>query len=84
MGKEWIAIVETRDLRHVIPLNDAKDHETASYFGAERNLEGWPECDCHCNPKREWLPDRNAWLFIHSSFDGREGLEWTVEILNSK
>lgn len=70
-----------RGLRHVIPLNDLREHDVHAYYGAEGDPEGFASCDCPCNPKREWMDDRDAWLFVHSSFDGREGLEWAAEIL---
>lgn len=78
MGKEWLAIIETRGLRHVIPLNDLGDHDTHAYYGRD----GLPLCDCHCTPRKEWMSDSDAWVFVHSSFDGREGCEWANEILN--
>ena len=54
---------------HVLPINDLKDHD---------------ECTtCECEPRCEWQPNGDL-LVTHSSYDGREGVEWANEILNQK
>jgi hypothetical protein len=53
---------------HVYPLDDIEEH---CIIGT----------DCKCNP----IIESNAEIIIvHNSFDGREGVEWANEILNSK
>lgn len=51
---------------HILPTNDLEDHIDSS--------------TCHCQPLTEVLADGDL-LIIHSSFDGREGVEWAKEIL---
>ncbi len=50
---------------HVLPINDTKKH-IESYL-------------CSCKPEIK-IEGENM-LIIHNSFDGREGVEWTNEIL---
>lgn len=50
---------------HILPTNDLEEHS---------------ECgDCKCNPTIKKLSDRI--LIVHNSFDGREAVEWSNEIL---
>jgi len=77
----WTVFIESSNIRHVIPLDDEHEHEDVSYWFADKNLDQFPECHCKCCPKREYNVDKDTWLFIHSSFDGREALEWANEIL---
>lgn len=51
---------------HVIPLKDTLKHEEKS--------------TCHCDPAIETV-NQNI-IFIHNSYDGREGVEIVSEILN--
>lgn len=54
---------------HVYPLDDIEEHE----------LEG---TQCRCEPTI--ITESNAeMIVVHNSFDGREGVEWTNEILNN-
>jgi hypothetical protein len=50
---------------HILPIDDLKPHEEAS------------TCPCHPEVKVEG----GDLLVIHNAFDGREGVEWTQEIL---
>lgn len=52
---------------HVIPNNDARPHEQTT--------------TCECGPKVEHIAGNM--VIIHNSFDGREGIEWAAEIINS-
>lgn len=54
-------------IKHVIPIKDIEDHST------ESDTVG--RCYCACGPRWEFQP--GMVLYIHNSFDGREGLEWT-------
>ena len=53
---------------HVLPINDIEEHEESS--------------TCKCEPRAEKQENGNI-IIIHNSFDGREGVEWTNEILNN-
>jgi len=55
------------DTYHVLPNNDIKNH-TESY-------------SCSCHP--EIQTENGNVIIVHNSFDGREGVEWTNEILNN-
>lgn len=55
------------DIYHVMPVNDEKEH-SESY-------------KCSCQP--EVKTEGKNMLVIHNSFDGREGVEWTNEILEA-
>ena len=54
---------------HVHPLNDIKEHDTSDKGNT-----------CHCNPSVKI--EAGEMIVIHNSFDGREGVEWTNDILN--
>jgi hypothetical protein len=54
--------------QHIIPLNDLKEHEQ--------------ETTCHCEPSVIW--ESGNMIVVHNSFDGREGIEWTEDLLNNK
>jgi hypothetical protein len=54
---------------HVHPLNDIKEHDTTDTGNT-----------CHCNPKVIIEPDSEI-IVVHNSFDGREAVEWTKDIL---
>jgi len=51
---------------HILPNNDSDEHIEVG--------------DCKCKPKIDVLEDRV--LIIHNSFDGREAVEWSNEIIN--
>lgn len=74
----WKVFIESPEVRHVIPLDDAGSHLEVSRdkelpFGTE------PVCDCSCAPR--WEDKDGVRIFIHNSFDGREGLEWAMDLL---
>lgn len=50
---------------HVLPINDLEEHEESS--------------TCKCEPKV--INEEGELIIVHNSFDGREGIEWTNEIL---
>lgn len=59
-------------------VDDIKPHlEKCTY-----PLIGMPYCDCPCEPELREV-ENDGLLIIHNSFDGREGIEWAEEILNS-
>lgn len=51
---------------HVLPKNDLETHEQST--------------TCKCEPTV--LHENGNMIIVHNSFDGREGIEWTNEILN--
>lgn len=53
---------------HITPLNDLKAHTE--------------DTTCACNPSVTFV--EGDMLAIHNSYDGREGLELTMEVLNGK
>jgi hypothetical protein len=78
MGKDWTVFIESQEVRHVIPLDDAGEHLDSSH-DEDLPFGPCPACSCPCRPKRTF--EGPVTIFIHSSFDGREGLEWANEIL---
>lgn len=53
---------------HVLPIDDIEDHIDSS--------------TCPCQPSIE--EENGHLIIVHSSFDGREGVEWAQEILNER
>ena len=64
------------EITHIIPLNDLREHseETINHIGLLVSY-------CECSPRLETIT-KDSCMFIHNSFDGREGLELANEILN--
>ena len=54
---------------HIHPINDIKEHDTTDTGNT-----------CNCNPKVIIEPDSEI-IVVHNSFDGREAVEWTKDIL---
>lgn len=52
---------------HILPIGDSDEHEESSM------------CKCKPTVKEE---EGGGILIVHNSFDGREGLEQAIEILN--
>jgi hypothetical protein len=63
---------------HIYPKNEEDDHVIFLTYP----VIGEPYSECKCEP---WFkPAENGHtLVIHASFNGREGLEWANDILNS-
>jgi hypothetical protein len=55
---------------HVAPINDIKEHEMGF------------ECTCDCGVSVQEVD--GDLICVHSSYDGREAVEWTKEIINIK
>jgi hypothetical protein len=70
-------MIDPEKVYHIFPLDDLDKH----IFQCEYPVYGTPFCPCKCNP--EWKEEDDALLIVHNSFDGREGVEWANEILNS-
>lgn len=76
----WETVKTAPNIVQVIPLDDQSEHYEGIVwndlpFGME------PISRCQCHPTTEYQPNGN-FVIIHSSFDGREGLEWATEILS--
>jgi hypothetical protein len=69
-------MINPENIYHVYPLHDTYEHLLAVFFPPI----GIPQCKCICKPT--YQQQGEGLLIIHNSFDGREGVEWTREILN--
>lgn len=59
---------------HVVPKDDTGDHSTLlEWVGLIYMFT------CKCGVRLKFEKDKT--IVIHSSFDGREGVEWAAEIL---
>lgn len=74
------------EIVNVIPLNDSKQHYDGLSWTDETDTyhSPIPKSICSCNPRREYISETGRWMFIHNSFDGREGLEWATQILKNE
>lgn len=54
---------------HVMPVNDLEEHIQS--------------CMCKCMPNIKVIEDSDSLIWVHNSFDGREGVEWANEILGN-
>lgn len=72
-------MIDPSKVIHIYPKDEEDDHIIFLTY----HLAGNPYSECKCEP---WFKpaDNGHVLVIHSSFNGREALEWTQEILNSK
>ena len=52
---------------HITPINDLEKHEEST--------------TCKCEPSV--IEENGELIVVHNSFDGREGFEWTEEILHN-
>lgn len=68
-------IYEALGLVETYPDDEDHGHEVI-----ERDGELYIICGCQPRVSRE----KNVWLILHNSFDGREGVEWVNEILKEK
>lgn len=70
-------MIDPNKVYHIYPNNDLKEH----ILHCEYPPIGIPFCPCVCKPI--WKEVDDSLLIIHNSFDGREGVEWAQEILNT-
>jgi hypothetical protein len=54
-------------MTNIIPENDLKEHTE--------------DTTCECNPRI--IEEDGEMIVIHNSFDNREPIEWTLDILNN-
>lgn len=69
-------MIDPDKIYHVYPRNDLHEHTLKCNYPPIGN----PLCECDCEP--DWKQDGDSVIIVHNSFDGREGLEWTKELLN--
>lgn len=73
---------------HVYPIDDLKEHllETlqneADKVIIEGEIRNRVSCKCSCQPRLEY--EVHSVIVVHSSFDGRECIEETNEILGGQ
>lgn len=70
-------MIDPEQVFHVYPINDLREHVLRCEYPAF----GPPYCPCICEPT--WKEKGEALIILHHSFDGREGLQWTNEILKN-
>jgi len=63
---------------HIYPIDEENEHVIFLTYP----VLGDPYSECKCEP---WFKpaENGCTLVIHASFNGREGLEWANDILNS-
>lgn len=61
---------------HVVPMGDIQPHWDECII----DDDGTPLCKCVCEPTT--YKEDAGYIIVHNSFDGREGVEWTNEILS--
>lgn len=69
-------MIDPEHVYHVYPKDDLEEHYLECVYPAI----GYPYCPCKCDPKFKEV--EGGLLIVHNSFDGREGVEWTNELLN--
>lgn len=76
------------NIYHVYPMNDDDDHDLSTRLEFFKDDKGYQCIDiianCKCHPKIDFQSDSGAYIIVHNSFDGREGVEWANEILNNQ
>lgn len=77
MTKEW-KIDLYANVAHVTPIGDVFYH-TKKIIWNPQTLT--PSSICGCKPRREYVLEKDRWVFVHDAFDGRLGVEWANKIL---
>lgn len=77
----WETVKTAPNIIQVIPLEDEADHYEGVIWGDIGKDTLFPISKCECHPRTE-AQESEIFIIIHSSFDGREGLEWAKDILN--
>ena len=72
-------MMEPDKVQHIYPLDEEDQHILFLTY----TKSGQEYSQCSCEPWFRVLPNGNT-LVVHSSFNGREGVEWANEILNNK
>lgn len=71
-------MIDPDKVHHIYPIGEEDDHVLFLTYPTI----GEPYSECKCEPCIK--PLENCIAVVHSSFDGREALEWTEEILNQQ
>jgi hypothetical protein len=61
---------------HVIQEGDVKPHSEETEWSVRTLLTS----KCSCGTRVE-VNEHGSWVIIHSSFNGREGVEWANDLL---
>jgi hypothetical protein len=64
---------------HVLPIGDEQEHDEEFVWAAEP-IYNQPISKCTCGAVIE-LSEKGCWIIIHQAFDGRQALEWALDIL---
>lgn len=69
-------------IQQVVPLNDAGVHDESIHHRHGQ----LPVCRCVCQPEHQEISSKkdgvvDAMIVVHNAFDGRQGVEWTNEII---
>jgi hypothetical protein len=79
------SLLEMIPVWHITPTNDLEPHNEWSVQEQDpADPIRWKFIGCECKCKPTIKKVNESILVIHNSFDGREGVEWTNEILNDK
>lgn len=71
-------MIDPNKVIHIYPKDEIDDHVIFLTYPEIGN----PHSECVCEPRLE--PAANGYaLVVHNSYDGREGVEITNEILNN-
>lgn len=72
-------MIDEQNIYHISPNNDTREHLLECTIEIDA-LDANMKCACECEPE---FVEMNELLFIvHRSFDGREALDWTRDILD--
>lgn len=71
-------VITTGTLINLIPKDDCDVHSEETDWSVRDLVTS--KCTCGARVNFE----NGHWVVTHSSFDGREGLEWAAEILQPK
>lgn len=77
----WETVKTAPNIVQVIPMDDRSEHYEGVVWGDIGKDDLFPISKCECRPRTE-TQENGTFIIIHSSFDGREGLEWVKDILN--
>lgn len=82
-GREKFSMPTDDSVFHVVPINDIKPHSISFKLHI-----GLPIALCSCGPTLDAQAEyygKNITVFIHNSFDGREGIEWAkASLVNAR
>lgn len=74
----WEVVIKSQTEIHVIPDEDVHEHSIENGWSVKELYFS----KCSCGARCEFA--NSNWITIHSSFDGREGVEWATAILSQK